>query len=101
MDFGRESGCGGLYLAAPPTSARVQNRVEYVELARDFSSNCTRSHWDYRLVVWYNPVVLEVREGRVSTGYQGTTCVCYVLVLHMYEYSRMNTGWAGLEAMIS
>ena len=41
MDFGREGGCGGSYLAAPPTSARVQNRVEFVELARDMSSNCT------------------------------------------------------------
>ena len=41
MDFGREGGCGGPYLAAPPTSARVQNRVEFVELARDMSSNCT------------------------------------------------------------
>ena len=39
MDFGREGGCGGPYLAAPPTSARVQNRVEFVELARDRSSN--------------------------------------------------------------
>ena len=26
----------------------------------------------------------------VSTGYQGTTCVCYVLVSRMYEFSRMN-----------
>ena len=41
IDFGREGGSGGPYLAAPPTSARVQNRVEFVELARDMSSNCT------------------------------------------------------------
>ena len=41
MDFGRERGCGGPYLAAPPTSARVQNNVEFVELARDMSSNWT------------------------------------------------------------
>ena len=41
MDFGRERGCGGPYFAAPPASARVQNRVEFVELARDMSSNCT------------------------------------------------------------
>ena len=41
MSFGREGGCGGPYLAAPPTSARVQNLVEFVELARDMSSNCT------------------------------------------------------------
>ena len=30
MNFGRESGCGGPYLAAPPTSARVQSRFEFV-----------------------------------------------------------------------
>ena len=41
MDFGREGDCGCPYLAAPPTSARVQNSVEFVELARDMSSNCT------------------------------------------------------------
>ena len=40
-DFGREGGCVGPDLEAPPTSARVQNRVEFVELARDMSSNCT------------------------------------------------------------
>ena len=40
MDFGREGDFVGPYLAAPPTSARVQNRVEFVELARDMSSNC-------------------------------------------------------------
>ena len=39
MNFGLERGCGGPYLAAPPTSARVQNRVEFVELARGMSSN--------------------------------------------------------------
>ena len=32
MDFGRERGYGGPYLAAPPTSARVQNRVEFLSL---------------------------------------------------------------------
>ena len=32
MDFSREGGCGGPYLAAPPTSARVQIRDEFVEL---------------------------------------------------------------------
>ena len=37
MDFGREGGCGGPYLAVPPTSARVQNRAEFVGLARDMS----------------------------------------------------------------
>ena len=37
MDFGRERGCVGPYLAAPPTSTRVQNSVEFVELARDMS----------------------------------------------------------------
>ena len=41
MDFGRERDCVGAYLAALHTSARVQNRVEFVELARDMSSNCT------------------------------------------------------------
>ena len=41
MDFGRERGCVGSYLAALHTSARVQNRVDFVELARDMSSNCT------------------------------------------------------------
>ena len=30
MDFGRERACGGSYLAALRTSARVQNRVELV-----------------------------------------------------------------------
>ena len=40
MDFGRERGCGGPYFAAPPTSARVLNRVEFVELAREMLSNC-------------------------------------------------------------
>ena len=38
-DFGRERGCGGPYLCAPSTSARVQNRFEFVELSRDMSSN--------------------------------------------------------------
>ena len=41
MDFGRERGCVGPYLAALHTSAHVQNRVDFVELARDMSSNCT------------------------------------------------------------
>ena len=41
MDFGREGGCGGPYLCAPSTSARVQRRFEFLELARDISSNCT------------------------------------------------------------
>ena len=41
MDFGLERGCGGPYLAALHTSSRVQNCVEFVELARDMSSNCT------------------------------------------------------------
>ena len=98
IDFGREGGCGcpylgceggcGVpYLAAPSTSARVQGFFEFDELARDMASNCTRSHRGYKLVAWYNPVVPEVREGGVSTGYQGTTCVCYVLVLRMCEYA--------------
>ena len=42
MDFGREGDFVGPYLAAPPTSARVQNRVEFVVLTRDLSSNLTR-----------------------------------------------------------
>ena len=41
MDFGRERGCVGPCLAALHTSTRVQNRVEFVDLARDVSSNCT------------------------------------------------------------
>ena len=49
-NFGREGGCGGPSLCAPSISARVQNRFEFVELGRDMSSNCTRRHWDYRLV---------------------------------------------------
>ena len=57
IDFAREGGCGSPYLVAPPISACVQNRVEFVELARDMSSNCTRSHWDYKLereqAAWY------------------------------------------------
>ena len=42
MDFGRERGCGGPYFAAP--HARLcprPKRFEFVELARDISSNCT------------------------------------------------------------
>ena len=30
MDLGREDGCGGPYLAAPPTSSRIQNRFDFV-----------------------------------------------------------------------
>ena len=41
MDFSGEGGCGGPYLCAPSTSARVQSRFEFVELTRDMSSNCT------------------------------------------------------------
>ena len=41
MDFGRERGCVGPYLAVPPTFARVQSRFQFVELARDMSSHCT------------------------------------------------------------
>ena len=41
MDFGREGGCGGPLFALLFTSARVQNRVYFVELARDMSSNFT------------------------------------------------------------
>ena len=48
MYFGREGGYVGPYLCAPTTSARVQSRFELIGLARDMSSNCTRSHWDYR-----------------------------------------------------
>ena len=50
VDFGREGGCVGPLFAPPFTSARVQNRFQFAELARDMSSNCTRSHWDYRLL---------------------------------------------------
>ena len=57
MDFGCGRGCGGPYLAAPPNSARVQNSVEFVEHARDMSSNGTGevqaitgiSRWYHRL----------------------------------------------------
>ena len=41
IDFIRTRGCGGPYLAGQPTSGRVQNRAEFVELARDTSSHCT------------------------------------------------------------
>ena len=90
------------YLGATPASARVQNRVEFVKLARDMSSNCTRSHWDYRLLRWTargtrgTTIVSIINTSyhklplATSTGYQGTTCVCYVLVSFMYVYSRMN-----------
>ena len=50
MNFGREAGCVGPYLCAPPTCARVQSRFEFVELAREMCSICTRSHWEYRLL---------------------------------------------------
>ena len=102
IDFGREGGCGGRYLgceegceaphlAVPSTSARVQGCFDFDELARDMASNCARIHRGYKLVAWYNLVVPEVREGRLSTGYQGTTCVCYVLVLRMCECAFQNT----------
>ena len=49
MGFGRERGSGGPYLAAPPTAARVQNSVEFVELARDCTGEVQArteiSHW--------------------------------------------------------
>ena len=41
MDFGRELGSVGPYSAALHTSARVKNRVEFVELARDIPSSFT------------------------------------------------------------
>ena len=85
-DFGREGGRGGPNLAAPSTSARVQNRVEFVELARDMSSNWHKRHWDYRLE--QEQAACTRGTTIVYTGYQGTTCVCYVS--RMYEYSRMN-----------
>ena len=53
MDFGREGGCGVPYLAAPPTSARVQNSVKFVELARDMPSNCT-GEVQARISRWYH-----------------------------------------------
>ena len=40
-DFVREGGSGVPLLFHPSTSARVQNRFEFVELAGDMSSNCT------------------------------------------------------------
>ena len=90
MDFGREGGCGGSYLAAPPTSARVQNRVEFVELARDMSSNCTRSHWDRTGCYDRRLVVPEVSLYKFENiGYlHGTKAppVCYVLVSLMNMY---------------
>ena len=59
MDFGREGCCGGPYIAAPPTTSRVQNRVEFVELACDISSSWTGelqartgiSRWYHSLLV--------------------------------------------------
>ena len=55
MDFGRERGCRGPYFAAPPTSDRVQNRVEFVELVRDMSSNCTEEvQARTRISRWYH-----------------------------------------------
>ena len=36
---------------------------------------------------YHQLLVPEVREGRVSTGYQGTSCVCYVLISRMSGYS--------------
>ena len=49
-DFAPCDVCGSPYLCPPSTSARVRNRFEFVELGRDTSSNCTKCHWDYRLV---------------------------------------------------
>ena len=95
MDFGRECGCGRPYLPPPPTSARMQSRYEFLELALNMSFYCTRSHWDYRLIVWYNPVVPEVGECRVSTGVPGLhlcslrTCITYLRIF-TYEYEYVN-----------
>ena len=61
MDFGRERGCVGPYLAALHTSARVQNLVEFVELARDMSSHCTGE--------------VQARTG-ISRWYHRFGCVC-------------------------
>ena len=49
-DFDRGDVCGSPLIYQPSTSARVQNRFEFVELGGDMSSNCTRRHWYYRLV---------------------------------------------------
>ena len=76
IDFGRERGCVSPYLATLHTPARVQTRVEFVGLACDMSSNCTRSHWDYRLE--REQAACTRGTTIVSTGYQGTTRVCYV-----------------------
>ena len=54
-DLCRERGCVGPYLAALHASARVQNRVEFVELARDMSSNCTgEDQARTRISRWYH-----------------------------------------------
>ena len=79
-DFGREHVCGGP-LFAPPFSPLLTSkaRFEFVELGGDTCSNCTRSHWDYRLereqARGTRGTTIYVREYRVSTGYQSTTCL--------------------------
>ena len=59
-----------IHLCPCPTS------FEFVALAGDMSSNCTRSHWDYRLE--REQAACTRGTTIVSTGYQGTTRVCYV-----------------------
>ena len=44
-DFGGQGGDRGPYLCSPSTSDRVQNRFEFVELARDMSSGGRSHSW--------------------------------------------------------
>ena len=87
--------CGGPYQCTPSTSARVQNRFEFVELGRDVSSNCTKRQWDYRLVRHRRLVVPEVPlyEFDNIEYLQDIRAppVCYVLVSRMYGYSYFHT----------
>ena len=70
MDFAPCDVGGCPLLCAPSISDRVQSRFEFVELDRDMSFNCTRSHWDYGLLP------------------PGTTLMLVVLYVRVYSVCR-------------
>ena len=49
-DFDPGHVCGGALCSPPSTSARVRNRVEFVELGGDMCTKYHRRLWDYSLV---------------------------------------------------
>ena len=90
MDFCNEGGCIGPYLAAQPTSARVQNRVEFVELPRDMTPNCTAEiQAGTGISRWYHSfqavVTAHVREYRIRRDARGSP------VHYLWIYERVRT----------